>query len=100
MSLPINVLSSRYEIKPPLVKKSRLTSVRNGGIGKNLSDGYVINYAIGCTFRLQILLCRWDPEIPRGKESRRCRAHDVIVKHHDRTFLYCGSAVRRDIRGY
>ncbi len=48
--LPVNVLSSKYEIKPALVKKSRQTSVENGRIGKNLSDGYAINYAIGCTF--------------------------------------------------
>ncbi|MEM3403775.1 MAG: radical SAM protein [Nitrososphaeria archaeon] len=39
----------RYRIKPPLIKTSRLTSLENGGVGKELSDGWAINYAIGCT---------------------------------------------------
>ena len=38
-----------YQIKPPLVRKSRLTSRDRGGVGKPLSTGYVTNYAIGCT---------------------------------------------------
>ncbi len=38
-----------YIINPPLIKKSKLTTVENGGIGKQLSDGWAINYAIGCT---------------------------------------------------
>ncbi len=38
-----------YIINPPLIKKSKLTAVENGGIGKQLSDGWAINYAIGCT---------------------------------------------------
>ena len=39
----------RYRINPPLIKPSRLTSFENGGVGKELSDGWAINYAIGCT---------------------------------------------------
>ncbi len=38
-----------YQIKPPLVRESRLTSRERGGVGKPLSTGYVTNYAIGCT---------------------------------------------------
>jgi DNA repair photolyase len=38
-----------YQIKPPLVRESRLTSRDRGGVGKPLSTGYVANYAIGCT---------------------------------------------------
>ncbi|MEM2180947.1 MAG: radical SAM protein, partial [Nitrososphaeria archaeon] len=38
-----------YRINPPLIKASRLTSVGNGGVGKELSDGWAINYAVGCT---------------------------------------------------
>lgn len=38
-----------YIINPPLIKKSKLTAFENGGIGKELSDGWAINYAIGCT---------------------------------------------------
>lgn len=40
----------RYRIKPPLVKPSKLTVEEKGGVGKGLSDGWVANYAIGCTF--------------------------------------------------
>ncbi len=43
------VAYGNYTIKPPLVKPSNLTSKDKGGVGKELSDGYAINYAIGCT---------------------------------------------------
>jgi len=35
-----------YETKPPLIKPSALTANKSG---KELSDGYALNYAIGCT---------------------------------------------------
>jgi DNA repair photolyase len=38
-----------YQVKPPLVRESRLTSRERGGVGKNLSTGWVVNFAIGCT---------------------------------------------------
>jgi len=38
-----------YIINPPLIKKSKLTTIEKGGIGKQLSDGWAINYAVGCT---------------------------------------------------
>ena len=38
-----------YQIKPPLVRESRLTTRERGGVGKPLSTGYVTNFAIGCT---------------------------------------------------
>ncbi|QRF76142.1 Radical SAM superfamily protein [Thermoplasmatales archaeon] len=38
-----------YKINPPLIKKSRLTWVEKGGVGKELSDGWSLNYAVGCT---------------------------------------------------
>jgi DNA repair photolyase len=38
-----------YQIKPPLVRESRLTTRDRGGVGKPLSTGYVANFAIGCT---------------------------------------------------
>jgi len=38
-----------YQIKPPLVRESRLTTRERGGVGKPLSTGYVVNFAIGCT---------------------------------------------------
>ena len=39
-----------FKINPPMIKCSKLTSVENGGVGKELSDGWAINYAIGCTY--------------------------------------------------
>ena len=36
-----------YIISSPLIKPSRLTWVKKGGIGKELSDGWAINYAVG-----------------------------------------------------
>jgi len=44
-----NIAHGSYIINPPLIKKSRLTTVEKGGIGKQLSDGWAINYAVGCT---------------------------------------------------
>lgn len=38
-----------YKINAPLIKPSKLTYIENGGIGKELSDGWAINFAIGCT---------------------------------------------------
>jgi DNA repair photolyase len=38
-----------YIINPPLIKKSRLTWIEKGGVGKELSDGWALNYAVGCT---------------------------------------------------
>lgn len=38
-----------YTLNPPLIKKSKLTWVEKGGVGKELSDGWSLNYAIGCT---------------------------------------------------
>lgn len=38
----------RYEIKPPLIRPSKLT-YEDKGVGKELSDGYALNFAVGCT---------------------------------------------------
>jgi hypothetical protein len=44
------LLVSRFRIKPPLVKPSKLASRDVGGVGKNLSDGWAVNFVIGCYF--------------------------------------------------
>jgi len=49
ITLPPGVATGFYTLSLPLVKKSKLTYVSKGGIGKELSDGWVVNYAIGCT---------------------------------------------------
>ena len=46
--LPPGVASGTYKINAPLIKPSKLTYVEKGGVGKELSDGWVINYSIGC----------------------------------------------------
>lgn len=38
-----------YRCSSPLVHKSRLTTTENGGIGKDLSEGWCLNFAVGCT---------------------------------------------------
>ncbi len=43
------VVQKEYGIKWPLVRKSKLASKEKGGIGKDLSEGWAINFAIGCT---------------------------------------------------
>src|SRR5207245_11770239 len=48
--LPPGVASGRYTISTPLIKHSKLTNVERGGVGKELSDGWALNFAIGCMF--------------------------------------------------
>jgi len=38
-----------YKISSPLIKPSKLTSKELGGIGKELSQGWALNFAVGCT---------------------------------------------------
>ncbi len=44
-----SVAYGEYRINPPLIKPSKLTYVEKGGVGKELSDGWALNYAVGCT---------------------------------------------------
>jgi len=44
------LLVSKFRINPPLVKPSRLTLRSADGVGKNLSDGWAVNFAVGCSF--------------------------------------------------
>jgi DNA repair photolyase len=43
------LLVSKFRINPPLVKPSRLTLRSADGVGKNLSDGWAVNFAVGCS---------------------------------------------------
>lgn len=47
--LPPGVVGGSYRISAPLIRQSRLTSRRNGGVGKRLSDGWCLNFAVGCS---------------------------------------------------
>jgi len=37
-----------FSLNPPMIKSSKLASKENGGIGKDLSEGWAINFAYGC----------------------------------------------------
>jgi len=45
-SVPPGVVVGGFRVKPPLVKPSRLSLDRSG---KNLSHGWAVNFAVGCT---------------------------------------------------
>jgi len=47
--LPAGVVGGTYLASIPLIRRSRLTSRDNGGVGKQLSDGWCVNFAIGCS---------------------------------------------------
>lgn len=47
--LPFGVVGGSYLAAAPLVRHSRLTTKRKGGVGKKLSDGWSCNFAVGCT---------------------------------------------------
>ncbi len=38
-----------YRATAPLIHPSRLTTKQRGGVGKNLSEGWCLNFAVGCT---------------------------------------------------
>ncbi len=47
--VPSGVEEGTYEISVPLIRPSKLTSRARGGVGKNLSEGWNLNFAVGCT---------------------------------------------------
>jgi len=49
IKLPAGVVGGGYRISFPLIRRSRLTSKNKGGVGKQLSDGWCLNFAVGCT---------------------------------------------------
>lgn len=44
-----DIALGEYHCSVPLVHHSRLTTTELGGIGKNLSEGWCLNFAVGCT---------------------------------------------------
>ena len=47
--LPAGVVGGAYTASSPLIRPSKLTSRKNGGVGKQLSDGWCVNFAVGCS---------------------------------------------------
>jgi len=49
ISVPVGVVEGTYRTTAPLIRPSRLTSRDRGGVGKELSEGWCLNFAVGCT---------------------------------------------------
>jgi DNA repair photolyase len=49
VQLPAGVVGGTYQASIPLIRPSKLTSRSNGGVGKQLSDGWCLNFAVGCS---------------------------------------------------
>ncbi len=49
IKVPSAVQEGTYRCSPPLIRPSRLTTKENGGVGKDLSEGWNLNFAVGCT---------------------------------------------------
>ncbi len=49
VALPAGVVGGTYRASIPLIRRSRLTTKSRGGVGKQLSDGWCLNFAVGCT---------------------------------------------------
>lgn len=49
LSVPRGVAEGSYRCTIPLVRPSKLTTKARGGVGKNLSEGWNLNFAVGCT---------------------------------------------------
>src|SRR2546430_12450042 len=47
--VPRGVFAGSYRCSIPLIRPSRLTTKSRGGVGKNLSEGWNLNFAVGCT---------------------------------------------------
>jgi DNA repair photolyase len=68
ISVPRGVVEGSYRCSIPLIRRSRLTSRGRGGVGKNLSDGWNLNFAVGCTHACPF--CYVDPIHKRFGVSR------------------------------
>ncbi len=68
INLPRGVVGGSYKCSIPLIRRSRLTTRGRGGVGKNLSDGWNLNFAVGCTHACPF--CYVDPIHKRFGASR------------------------------
>jgi len=71
---PRGVSEATYRCSIPLIRQSGLTLKSRGGVGKNLSDGWNLNFAVGCTHACPF--CYVDPIHKRFGQSR----YGTIVK--------------------
>lgn len=87
MSLPIaDVARGQFIRRGPLISSSKLTSTERGGVGKELSEGYALNFAIGCTHGCSF--CYVDRIVSLGpyrneEEVRGNKWGDYLLVHND-----------------
>jgi DNA repair photolyase len=74
-SLPPGVNLAHYRISAPLVKPSKLTYKSRGGVGKELSDGWAVNFIIGCT-----MACRFCYVDEIHKKWGNARVGDIVYE--------------------
>lgn len=65
---PAGIAEGSYRCSIPLIRPSKLTTEENGGVGKDLSEGWSLNFAIGCTHGCPF--CYVDPIHKRFGVSR------------------------------
>lgn len=65
---PAGIVEGSYRCSVPLIRPSRLTAKENGGVGKDLSEGWSLNFAVGCTHGCPF--CYVDPIHKRFGASR------------------------------
>jgi len=68
LAVPRGVVEGSYRCTVPLIRPSRLTTRARGGVGKNLSEGWNLNFAVGCTHACPF--CYVDPIHKRFGVSR------------------------------
>jgi len=80
--VPPDVRFGSYKIGVPLIRPSKLTAKEYGGVGKELSEGWAINYAIGCTHGC--IFCYVDSYVKRswaryGEVAREKWGHYLLI---------------------
>ncbi len=81
MGLPRGVQGGAYRASIPLIRPSKLTRRENGGVGKDLSEGWCLNFAVGCTHACPFCYVdaihkrfgsRYDTNFSKGERCPEC----------------------------
>jgi len=80
--VPPDVRFGSYRVSIPLIRPSKLTARENGGVDKELSEGWAINYAVGCTHGC--IFCYVDSYVKRcwgryGEIAREMWGHYLLI---------------------
>lgn len=79
---PRTVAEGTYRCSTPLIRPSKLTSKENGGVGKELSEGWNLNFSIGCPHACSF--CYVDAIVKRFGKSRY---GDIVLNRWGDYFL-------------